>query len=511
VLDGRSGRGPVLDPRAPLAVLHAQRVVCCSPAAHREGVRVGQRKRQAQGACPHLVIVPHDPDRDARRYEPVVRSIGTLAPLLDVESPGCLLLATRGPSRYVGALALDGLADAHVAGGGVGVGIADGRFAATLAARLAAARGASVIVPAPDTASFLASHGVGVLADVGGCDPALVDLLARLGLERLGDVAALSPVHLVDRFGALGERLHRLVTGTDDAAPSAVAPPDDPAVQHEFDDPVPQIDPLVFSAKSLADRVDAYGVDRGLVCTRVLVEAHSDHGEVSRRVWYRADGLRAAALVDRVRWQLDGWINGSDPPSAGVVLLRLVPTDLRRDSGTQMGFWGERSQADDAAVRAITRLIGLLGPRAVDVASWRGGRDPHQVYELVPVAELGSDDRRAIERPTEVPPWPGSLPAPSPSLVYAEPVGVEVIDADNRTVSVSGRGTASGTPTVLVRGGRSHEIVSWAGPWPVDERWWDIRARRAARFQLLVTASVGLRAYLAEVVAGQWWLVAEYQ
>jgi len=521
VLSGRAGRGPQFDPHAPLAVLHAQRVVCCSPAAERDGVRAGQRKRQAQGACPHLVLVPHDPDRDARCFEPVVRSVGSLVPLLDVESPGCLLMATRGPSRYVGGddalaqrlsqLAVHGLADAAVAGGGFGVGIADGRLAATLAARLAVQRGQPVVVPTERTTEFLAPHPVSVLAATAGCDPQLVDLLERLGLACLGDVAALSPVHLFDRFGALGERLHRLATGADDTPPSAAAPPDDLSVEQIFDDPVPQLDMLVFAAKALADRLDGHLIDHGQVSTRVIVEAESDHGDVSRRVWYRSEGLRASALVDRVRWQLDGWINGDDPPSAGIVLLRITPTDVRHDSGTQMGFWGERSQADDAAVKTITRLIGLLGPRSVDVASWRGGRDPHQVYELVPVAELGADGRLAVERPTDVPPWPGALPAPSPTVVHTQPIAVSVLDQHERTVSVSGRGVVSAAPCTLLLGDRRCPVVSWAGPWPVDERWWDTRARRAARFQLLVRDADETRAYLAEVAAGRWWITAEYQ
>jgi protein ImuB len=362
-------------------------------------------------------------------------------------------MATRGPSRYVGGddalaqrlgqLAVHGLADAAVAGGGFGVGVADGRLAATLAARLAVQRGRPVVVPTERTAEFLAPHPVSVLVATAGCDPQLVDLLERLGLACLGDVAALSPVHLFDRFGALGERLHRLATGADDTPPSAAAPPDDLSVEQIFDDPVPQLDMLVFAAKALADRLDGHLIDHGQVCTRVIVESESDHGDVSRRVWYRSEGLRAPALVDRVRWQLDGWINGDDPPSAGIVLLRITPTDVRHDSGTQMGFWGERSQADDAAVKTITRLIGLLGPRSVDVASWRGGRDPRQVYELVPVAELGADGRLAVERPADVPPWPGALPAPSPSVVHAEPIAVSVLDRDDRAVSVSGRGVAS--------------------------------------------------------------------
>jgi protein ImuB len=110
-------------------------------------------------------------------YEPVVQSIGALVPLIDVESPGSLLLATRGPSRYVGgddalavrllALAREGLSHAthglHVdevitAGGGLGVGIADGRIAATLAARSSSRRGEPVVIQPgmQATAEFLA-------------------------------------------------------------------------------------------------------------------------------------------------------------------------------------------------------------------------------------------------------------------------------------------------------------------------------------------------------------------
>ena len=95
VMNGAVGRGPVFDPDHALVMLRSQRVHCCSPTAWSDGVRPGMRRRQAQGACPHAVLVDDDPDRDARCFEPVVRSVGTLVPLLDVESPGSLLLATQ--------------------------------------------------------------------------------------------------------------------------------------------------------------------------------------------------------------------------------------------------------------------------------------------------------------------------------------------------------------------------------------------------------------------------------
>ena len=530
VMNGAVGRGPVFDPDHALVMLRSQRVHCCSPTAWSDGVRPGMRRRQAQGACPHAVLVDDDPDRDARCFEPVVRSVGTLVPLLDVESPGSLLLATRGPSRYVGgdaalatrltALAQSGLAAVApldptrllATGGGLGVGIADGRIAATLAARAAIRRGESVVIDpgAATTAAFLAPHPISALAEVGGCDVALVDLLQRLGLRRFGDVAAMSVHHLVDRFGAVGDIVHRLVSGTDDTAPSALPPPPDLTIARLFDDPVGQFDMLVFAAKALVDELSRYLVERGQICTRLRVEAESEHGEVSVRQWHRAEGMNDVAMVDRVRWQLDGWIHGDDPPTAGITKLVLVPLEVRSDAGTQEGFWGGRTAADDAATRAIARVMGLVGPAGVTVASWRGGRDPREHYRMIPVADIGADDVTVHARPTSVAPWPGVVPTPSPALVHGQPIAVHVLDADDRPVVVSGRGVVSAAPSNLRRNEHDEPVEAWAGPWPLEERWWDTRARRAARFQLVVRTAGGPRAYLAEVSAGQWWLVAEY-
>lgn len=516
----------LLHPDQPLAIFRSQRVWTCSPAARRAGVRPGQRRRQAQGACPDLVIVAHDPERDARWFEPVIRSIGDLVPLIDVETPGSLLLATRGPSRYVGgddalAIKLGDLARQGIAGLpgigdiaavpalGFGVGIADGRITATLAARLAARRGQPVVVdPGPQsTAAFLSSHPVGVLSAVGGCPPTLVELLERLGLRRLGDVAAMAPAHLVDRFGNAGLVLHRLATGTDDTAPNTSAPPEDLSMRRLFEEPIQNFAQVMFAVKAVIDEMSEHFRDRGLVCTRLGVEAETEHGEISQRTWYRSEGLEASAMLDRLRWQLDGWINGTNPPSAGITMLRLDPLQVRVSAGVQQGFWGGRSQADDDALRAMTRVTGLLGARSVLLASWRGGRDPQQMFELVPLADL--EDRQEVPE-HDAPPWPGCLPTPAPSWVDEDLQSIQVLDEYGHVVTVNGRGLVSGAPARLVRGGRDFAVTAWAGPWPVHERWWDTRARRAARFQIVVETPDGQRAFLTEIASGTWRLTAEY-
>lgn len=531
VIDARSRpvteTGASVDPDGPLAIFRSQRVWTCSPAARRAGVRPGQRRRQAQGACPDLDIIAHDPERDARWFEPVIRAIGDLVPLIDVETPGSLLLPTRGPSRYVGgddALAvrlgelarhgiaglpgIDDIASVLALGGGFGVGIADGRITATLAARLAARRGQPVVVDpgSQSTAAFLSPHPVSVLSAVGGCPPTLVELLERLGLRRLGDVAAMAPAHLVDRFGHIGSVLHRLAAGTDDSAPNTSPPPDDLSVRRLFEDPIQDFAQVMFAAKAVIDEMSARFRDRGLVCTRLGVEAETEHGETSQRTWYRSDGLDASAMLDRLRWQLDGWINGADPPSAGVTVLRLDPMQVRVSAGTQQGFWGGRSQADDDAMRAMTRVTGLLGAHSVLLASWRGGRDPQQMFELVPLSE---PDRQEVPE-QDAPPWPGCLPTPAPSWVDGDPEPIQVFDEHGHPVTVNGRGLVSGAPIRLVRSGREFAVAAWAGPWPIHERWWDARARRAARFQVVVETPDGQRAFLTEIASGAWRLTAEY-
>jgi protein ImuB len=106
------------------------------------------------------------------------------------------------------------------------------------------------------------------------------------------------------------------------------------------------------------------------------------------------------------------------------------------------------------------------------------------------------------------PPWPGRLPAPAPAAVVTEPVAVEVVDADGAPVGVDGRGLATGAPARLRVASRWVEVVAWAGPWPVEERWWDpAAARRRARLQVVDADGV---ARLVALEAGRWWLLAVY-
>jgi len=91
--------------------------------------------------------------------------------------------------------------------------------------------------------------------------------------------------------------------------------------------------------------------------------------------------------------------------------------------------------------------------------------------------------------------------------VLRAPRRVEVVDAADLALEVSGRGLLNGEPARLsVEGGPWQAVTAWAGPWPVTERWWSVRRRRA-RAQVVTDDGVA-RLLCAE--RAQWWVEALY-
>ncbi|HUQ39292.1 MAG TPA: DNA polymerase Y family protein [Acidimicrobiales bacterium] len=487
---------------APAAVFHANRVVACSAAARVEGVTRHQRRREAQGRCPDLIVIERDQARDARAFEPVVAVIEEMAVGVQVLRPGACAVATRGPSRYAGGdhalvrSVVDAVATVLPAGAACQGGIADGVFAAGMAAR----HGDGIVVPPGATPEFLAPFPVRTLDR-----PELADLLRRLGITTLGQFAALSAADVLGRFGPEGAAAHRLASGLDERPVSGRVPPLDLTVAVELDPPAERVDVAAFAARGMADELHTRLSSRGLSCTRVRIEAETEHGEALARVWRHDGPLTPGAMADRVRWQLDGWLAGTarTRPSGGLTLLRLVPEEVGPADGRQTGFWGSAAAVDERAARALARVQGMLGPDAVQTAVITGGRGPGEQVLLVPWGEPRPEPPEA-ERP-----WPGRVPAPAPASVHAAPPVAEVVDGDGRAVVVTGRCAVSAPPArVSIGGAPWADVTGWAGPWPVDERWWDPPAhRRRARFQ--VTTSAG-PALLLTVEAGAWSVAATY-
>ena len=479
------------------------RVVVCAASreAREETVVPGLRRREAEARCAGLAVVDADPAADMRVFEVVARAIETITPRVVLERPGVCTFPTRGPSRYFGGdhelaalvfrtVRAAGVADARV-------GIADGPFAARLAARAAdAADGVRVVEP-ESTSAFLAPSPVRALVPA-DAEPdvdvvALVDLLGRLGVKTLGAFAALPASAVLARFGTNGARLHRLASGIDEHPTPPAPPPPDLVESAELDPPATRVDEAAFAAKALADRLLGRLAGLGLSCSQVVVEAETEHGERLSRCWRHEGALTPAALVDRVRWQLEGWLTGieCEPEdaftTAGLTLVRLVPEEVAPADGRQLGFWGGDAAARDRADRVLARLQGMLGHDAVVTAVPGGGRTPGERVRWVPWGDAREDPAGTGSYE-----WPGTVPGPSPARVYAPALSAELLDDNGAPVGVSGRGEATAAPARLVcpalpDGGGP--VQSWAGPWLHDVRWWDrVTRRRRALWHVVVGA-----------------------
>ncbi|MBO3086996.1 DNA polymerase Y family protein [Cellulomonas dongxiuzhuiae] len=498
---------------APAAVHDGRRVTAVSALARADGVRRGMRRRQAQGVCPELVLLPADDARDVRLFEPVAAATETVVAGVEVARPGLLLLPAGGAARYHGseeALA-ERIVDAvaRATGHECGVGTADGLLAAVLAARTGA------VVEPGVSAVFLAPHGVTELvhatstpeqaAEVAG----LVDLLHRLGLRTLGAFAALPGADVHARFGRLGTWARTLASGLDERPPARRRPEADLEVSTELDPPVERVDTATFAGRRLAEHLHADLVARSVTCGRLQITARTDDGTELVRTW-RTDlggwgALAAARITDRIRWQLDGWLTASavatvrdrrreardrdrgawsvaQPPVdvrapgdeddlAPVALVRLTLTalDVAPAGAEATQLWGGPSGGDLRAHRALERAQSIVGGPGVLTATLQGGRDVRDQVHVRPWGEQ-SDPPRPADRP-----WPGRLPDPAPATVLVDPVHVEVRDVHGAPVRVDRRGRLSGPPGSVLTGAGSDRVrvvAGWAGPWLLSDRWW---------------------------------------
>jgi protein ImuB len=83
-----------------------------------------------------------------------------------------------------------------------------------------------------------------------------------------------------------------------------------------------------------------------------------------------------------------------------------------------------------------------------------------------------------------------------PSVLIDPPRPVQVIDSAGHCVLVTERGVMPMPPArfLLDTAGQQFPVTAWAGPWPVDERWWDpVSHTRLVRLQLVDARG---RAYL---------------
>ena len=191
-------------------------VSTCSYEARRFGVHSAQPISQAWRLCPHGVYVLPDMNKYARVSEMVMRVLSGFSDMLEqvsideafLDVTGCLRLSGTGKEiaekikgRIFGELRLT-----------ASVGVAPNKFLAKIASDLKKPDGLVVVEPGKEK-EFLDPLPIRCLWGVG---PKTGEILKKIGLQKIGQIAAVPQRDLERLLGDAGARLWRLSHGIDD-------------------------------------------------------------------------------------------------------------------------------------------------------------------------------------------------------------------------------------------------------------------------------------------------------
>ena len=313
--------------------------------------------------------------RGARAFAQALELVSTFSPAVEVVRPGMCALATRGPARYFGGeenLArqlVEVLTDPEhpmrkgpmeigpMGIGPVQIGIADGLFAAMVAARVAT--DGPQMVTAGATPAFLSRCPVDVLER-----PELADLLRRLGIRTLGEFAALPTRHVLARLGADAVACHVVARGVNGELDGLRAPRRTQPGQ-AADRARPRQPGFWGTAAAAEVRADA-------AAARAVALVHPEAVVVGRIQGGRGPAERAR-LVPWAGRRLEAAATGPEPwpgripsPSPVVVFDRPLPAVLLDAAGDVVGV------SASGVLSAAPARLSVSGGRWTAITAWAG-------------------------------------------------------------------------------------------------------------------------------------------
>jgi DNA polymerase IV len=369
--------------------------------ARRYGVHSAMPTARALRLCPTATVLPGDLALYAEVSRSVMALFRSITPLVEPLSMDEAFLDVSGAGRRLGDAAQIGeYIRARVfdeQGITCSVGVAGTKFVAKLASTHAKPDGLLVVRP-PEVMDFLHPLPVGALWGVG---PKTEEILLRLGLRTVGDLAHVPAKTLQRALGSAGAHLHELSWGRD---PRRVVP-DEPekSTGHEetfgtdVDDPAVIHRELLLLSERTAGRLRSGGwlartvsikvrfADFATITRSRTLDVPTDVGQ---ELYDTARGLFDALGLDRARIRL-----------VGVRAERLVDAD----SAPQQLELGAREHGRREAELAVDRAARRFGAGAVRPATLlrRHGRPGGGAgwSDVVPRPARTGSRRRSPETP----------------------------------------------------------------------------------------------------------------
>ncbi len=360
-------------------------VLDADPAARALGIRRGIPLGSAHRLAPEATFLDPTPELDRAAVEAAFETLAAFSPglagvvaptdaafgLIEVQIDGLEPLWGPEPvlvERLVAALR-------PVLPAPPRAGIARTRFAATVAAGLAAP-GGLVAVDAVDAeeatsgaeldaeAAFLAPLPAGLLTP----DPDIRARLTRFGLRRIGAVAGLARTALVARFGEEGARIHARARGEELEPFRPRRMPERVALALPIEPAVTELEAVRFVLRRVATALGTQLAGRGLAATRARLSLELDlafavHGTPSRmEVEQRFPEPTAdAEAIERLLFaRLE-----RTPPPAAVTRLELELAGAEPAAGQQLQLFVPQAARGARLGWQLARLALTFGEEAI--------------------------------------------------------------------------------------------------------------------------------------------------
>jgi protein ImuB len=462
-------------------------IAAASPAARAIGLVPGMAVTQARAQVPSLAIHPADLRGDlaelqrlaiaaARRWSPLTALSGSDGLFLDITGTAHLFGGeARMARRIVRLLARLGFT-ARIA-------VADTAGAAWALARYGPAKEGVAICPAGAQEEALARLPIAALR----ADDKAIELLRRLGVERIGQLAAMPRAPLARRFSAaLVARLDQAL-GRRDEPLDPVIPVEAIVVTQRFAEPIATAEAIQHWLSELMPRLTTALAEAGLGARLVELVADRIDGVPQRlRIGLARPTRDAAHLLRLIVRRIE-----EIAPGFGIDALAL---HVRRADPLGAQPFAERLEERSTD---LAPLVDALANRIGDRRLWRSGPVESDVPErsaacLPPLdppvqssVTLKADDVRQLDRSPDLHPWHHRWPRPVRLLRRPEQldhVMAELPDQPPRRFSWRGE---------------MHMVVRADGPERVQGEWWKRTAEQhAVRDYFQVENEAGQRFWL---------------
>ncbi len=208
-------------------------------------------------------------------------------------------------------------------------------------------------------AEFLAFLPLGLLP----LDPELHEVLQTMGLQTVGELAALTATSLELRFGAAGLAARDLARGIDPRGPLTCGGPSARLVELALEPPAQTLDALVFGARAALVTLLRTLKAQGSQVARLRLHFKLDgvHAPTSREAGLSRPTTRLGPLVELCRAVLERLTLPAPVVAVGVEVIEKVQS-ARGDQGN---LFRSRFKDSDALDAALSRIRARCGTDSV--------------------------------------------------------------------------------------------------------------------------------------------------